>query len=183
MPKATRKPRASDAAALSANVARTAETAATVLARFKASLLQSGFAAGRDAYRRMTETLLNQRLWALNQKFEAADEQFARIASDAREIYELLISYADLMVKLATLMAPVVPAAVQASERAQKEPRHQILNWLAQQPRPVSGTQIRAALQLSSTVLNAQLRDLEQDGRVVRTAAAGRDLYAAKPSI
>lgn len=184
MPGAGRKRReiAPSVAALATNVARTAETAATVLAHFKTTLHQSGMAGGLEAYRLMTDTLINQRLWALGHDPASGEEHFKAIAADARAIHELLTSYAELMAKLALLPQMTGPGrdAQPAAATVSSDPGDQLHAWLLQQPRPVSATRIRAALHLSSVALETQLRQLEAAGRVVKSGSAGRYLFAAR---
>lgn len=174
-----RAPVTSDAS-LAANVAHTAATAAVVLGHFKTTLQQSGMTGAIDAYRKMTDTLINQRLWAHNHELESGEEHFRQIADEAREIHEVLTCYAQLMARL-MLLPQVVEATTRlepgvAAESANRA--EQLVAWLKQRARPASATQIRTALGLSTVELTAELKQLEQSGRIVKSVSGGRELFS-----
>jgi biotin operon repressor len=178
-----RRTAAPTVATLSSNVVQTAAKAATVLGHFKTTLQQNGMTGAIDAYRKMADTLINQRLWMQSHEPELGKEHFRQIAAEAREIHEVLSAYAQLMAKL-MLLPQVVEMTAKGEPGTAPEAGNradQLLMWLKQRSRPASATQIRAALRLSTAELNAHLRQLEESGRVVKETSAGRELYSPAP--
>jgi hypothetical protein len=68
-----------------------------------ASLEQAGFAAGADAYRRMADVILGQRLWAEEHDITDFDARYAEVGRLATRIFEYLSPYTQVAARLGVL--------------------------------------------------------------------------------
>lgn len=166
-------------AALAANVAQTARTVITVLEAFGEGLRRGGFEQGLASYRQLADTMVNQRLWALNHQERAADEAFARIAAEAGRIGGLLRQYVGVMDRLAAMNALAADAAAaDAGAGGLPAPDRAIADWLAARPRAASVTQIRSGTRLSTAEITAALARLQARGLVRTSGSTGRIVYS-----
>lgn len=170
-----RRVQAPDNAALSLNVRQTAGTVVTVLDSFAESLRRAGFDSCIEAYRQMADTMVNQRLWAINHGDLSAEVSCQRIATQASRIAALLREFVAVMERLSSLsairesLAPA-PGDLPARDRA-------VVSWLASQSNGASATQIRAGTRLASSDLTPILARLEAGGLVRKGGSTGRHIY------
>jgi uncharacterized membrane protein len=166
---------APDNTALSVNVRQTAGTVVTVLDSFAESLRRAGFESGLEAYRQMANTMVNQRLWAINHGDHGAEASFERIATQASRIAALLREFVSVMERLSSLSAireSLAPAPADLPETDRT-----VVTWLAGQSGGASATQIRAGTRLASSDLIPILTRLEAGGLVRKGGSAGRQIY------
>lgn len=166
-------------AVLSANVVQTARTVITVLEAFGESLRRGGLEQAVASYRQLADTVVNQRLWALNHQERTADESFARIAEEAGRIGGLLRHYVGVMDKLAAMNA----LAADAAEALQAEPElppvdRAVVDWLAARGSAASATQIRSGTRLATAEITPALARLAARGMLRKTGTTGRFLYS-----
>lgn len=163
---------------LQGNVRQTLATALKVLAHLEQSLCRAGFAEGREAYRKMADTVVGQCLW-LNSAGCEVPSELAQIAERARAVHALLNPYADAMLRLGALCdaLPGKPAA-----EPPPEPPDPVLDLLSQARRPLSLTALRAELGGDRKQLLARLEALEQSGRITRRNAGGRETFGLAES-
>lgn len=153
------------------NVRQTLATALKVLDHLEQSLRQAGFAEGRDAYRKMADTVLGQGLWLAAQEGEAPGE-LNLIAERARAIHSLLTPYTEAMLRLGAL------TSTQAPSKPIPAPEDPVVKILARARRPVSFTALRAELGSDRKQLLARLGELVQAGTIVRHSGGGRESYS-----
>jgi hypothetical protein len=166
-----------DATALSLNVQQTARTVVAVLDGFAEGLRRGGFDSSLDAYRQMADTIVNQRLWAINKGDQASEESFQRIAAQANRIASLLRDFVAVMEKLASLSAirdslGPGPALAGLTDRDRA-----VVAWLASRSNGASATQIRAGTGLASAHLAPILARLEASGVLRKGGSADRLTY------
>lgn len=166
-------------AALSANVAQTARTVITVLETFGESLRRGGLEQAVASYRQLADTVVNQRLWALNHQDRSADESFARIAEEAGRIGGLLRHYVGVMDKLAAMnaLAADAPEALQMATDLPPADRA-IVDWLATRGAAASATQIRSGTRLPTAQITPALARLAARGVLRKAGTTGRFLYS-----
>ena len=158
---------------LAANIAASLRTADEVLAHLETSLRRGGFAEGLTAYRKLCDTLINQRLWSATEAPSAElDVLFAAIGARARAVYGLLSPYTELMRRLAAIDAALEVAQPQAAPPPSQDP---IIDALASGE--TSFTALRSRIQTARVELQARLDLLEKEGRVISRMASGRRLY------
>jgi hypothetical protein len=174
---AGRQTRTKDATALSLNVQQTARTVAAVLDSFAEALRRGGFDSGLDAYRRMADTMVNQRLWAINHGDEAAEESFQQIAAQAHWIAGLLRDFVVVMEKLASLSAIRHSLAREPAVGGSADHDRTVVAWLGSRGSGASATQIRAGTGLASAYLASVLARLEASGVVRKGGSADRPTY------
>lgn len=156
------------------NVRQTLATALKVLDHLEQSLRQAGFAEGRDAYRKMADTVLGQSLWLAAKEGEAPEE-LNLIADRARAIHALLTPYTEAMLRLGAL------TGTQTASKPRPDPEDPIIKILARARRPVSFTALRAELGADRKQLLARLGELVQAGTIIRHSGGGRESYSLEP--
>lgn len=187
---------------LSGNILRTVATAEAVLDHFERSLIESGFAEGADAYRRLADTLIGQRLWVENSG-QPADARFQAVGRHAQAIHAMLAPYAQAFLRLSALAAPardagrdftsaLGPATGHASAAVGSEAdaaataataegsEEVVLRALRDAGRPMSATALRAASSLPRKELLAALDRLAAADLVSRRRTGGRELIEVK---
>jgi hypothetical protein len=172
------------------NVRKTLATTAQVLAHFEQSLLKSGFAEGSQAYRKMAEAVLGQRVWSASHRVHF-DEEFAEIARRARAIHDVLSPYADAMLRLSavvqlqrevsspvaarssddrapTAVPPAAPPPRGHNEVVAEALQDRVLACLSRARRPMSLTALCSGIGCNKSELLQELEALERGGRVQR---------------
>lgn len=172
---------------LAGNIVATVATAEGVLAQFRDSLVQAGFAEGAVPYTRLADTLIAQRLWVESSGM-AAQARFQAVGVHARAITELLQPYLDAFQRLSVLAAPrlVVDEGDSGTDAAPgeepDEASERVLRALEAAGRPLSLTALRDAARLTRADLGAALDRLAEAGRVQRTRVSGRELIRRSAS-
>jgi len=173
---------------LAGNIVATVATAEAVLAQFRQSLVQAGFAEGALPYTRLADTIIAQRLWVESSGM-AAEARFRAVGVHARALTELLQPYVEAFQRLSALAGaglleeagtPDAPGSdtpgTDAAGGAPDKAGESVLAALADAGRPLSFTAVRDAVRLPRAELTAALSRLEETGRIERTRASGRDL-------
>lgn len=175
---------------LAGNITRTVATAEAVLDHFERSLQQAGFADNAEAYRKLADTLLGQRLWVASSG-EPSGARFRAVGQHARAIQSMLEPYVEAFRRLSALAsddladpdagdrdgAGADPDSVDDPARAVREaPDEHVLAALAQVGRPMSLTALRAALDVPRPALLAAVERLAEAGEVTRRHTGGREL-------
>lgn len=171
---------------LESNVAKSVKTADEVLAHLEKSFQRGGFESGLQAYRKMTQTLLNQRLWdRSNACSEELDELFRNLAERARRLYGVLGPYAELMRNLGAIdtlqsnsdgldSTHAKPSSKETP--AEHDDKDAVLAALRQ--KEMSFTALRAHLRCSRDELTSRLNKLERDAKIVSRTSSGRKLFS-----
>ena len=184
---------------LSGNITRTVATAEAVLDHFERSLQQAGFADNAEAYRRLADTLLGQRLWVASSG-EPSGARFRAVGQHARAIQSMLEPYVEAFRRLSALAsddlgepddagaAGDTGGADESDESghgedptgggpvAREAADGHVLAALAEVGRPMSLTALRAALDVPRPALLAAVERLAEAGEVTRRHTGGREL-------
>jgi hypothetical protein len=179
---------------LAGNITRTVATAEAVLDHFERSLQQAGFADNAEAYRKLADTLLGQRLWVASSG-EPSGARFRAVGQHARAIQSMLEPYVEAFRRLSALAsddladpdagdrdgAGAGPDSVDDPARAGGGPVREaadehVLAALAHVGRPMSLTALRAALDVPRPALLAAVERLAEAGEVTRRHTGGREL-------
>ena len=175
---------------LAGNITRTVATAEAVLDHFERSLQQAGFADNAEAYRKLADTLLGQRLWVASSG-EPSGARFRAVGQHARAIQSMLEPYVEAFRRLSALASddlgdPDEPGWVEESRAgsavdgagpaAREAADEHVLAALAEAGRPMSLTALRAALDVPRPALLAAVERLAEAGEVTRRHTGGREL-------
>ena len=174
---------------LAGNITRTVATAEAVLDHFERSLQQAGFADNAEAYRKLADTLLGQRLWVASSG-EPSGARFRAVGQHARAIQSMLEPYVEAFRRLSALASDDLGDPDEAGPAGQSDegppgaagpdPREaadgHVLAALAEVGRPMSLTALRAALDVPRPVLLAAVERLAEAGEVTRRHTGGREL-------
>ncbi|MBI5895365.1 MAG: Lrp/AsnC family transcriptional regulator [Desulfobacterales bacterium] len=162
------------------NIRATFATTLKVLEHLEAALVQAGFAEGRDAYRKMVDTIIGQSLWLTAQGCDLCTDEMARLQSRARAIHALLHPYTETMLRLGAMGGSALAAVAEASADATETPAEPVLAILSRNARPMSITALRAELGCPRKELVSRLAELERHGKVKRQANGGRELFSLR---
>jgi biotin operon repressor len=151
----------------SENVVRSVTAAARALRQLEDSLLRAGFPEGQEAYMRMSELLVGQRMWAAESGHDL-DADFEHLARLAASIYSILKPYLEAMQRMAALAEIEKPSL-----------ERRLLERLAERRgRAVSVAVLASELGMERSEVEKALRTLLAEGRVETRRSSGRTLFS-----
>ncbi|MEO6446581.1 MAG: hypothetical protein ABIZ91_14865 [Gemmatimonadaceae bacterium] len=174
-----------DEVELRENVARSADTATTVLQHLEAGLRRSGFASASSGYRQLADVLLGQRGWLESHDVGELRPRFDAIGRQAQAIVGMLAPVYDALRRLSTMAGedtiaapladagPPTPTASGMLDEADVVER--IMAALRDGER--SASFLRTAVGLDRRPLASMLARLQAEGAVTKRTASGRPLF------
>lgn len=152
---------------VSENVIGSVHAASQALAQLESSLVVAGFTEGQEAYTRMSELLVGQRLWVEESGLDDFDADFDHLSRLAARIYSILEPYLETMRRISAL-----------GEMERPTVRSQVLERLAERRgRAVSVAILADELAMERDDVEKALQTLVAENGVEIRRSSGRTLF------
>jgi hypothetical protein len=143
------------------------------LEHFALSLERAGFREGAEAYTRMANVIMGQRVWAASHGLTRLDDRFREVGTLAGRIYQQLQPYVESMSKLMALQGLVE----QEASRGSLELERRILAELEGRRQATSAKAIARALAVDPDSVRGTLDRLVESGLLKARTTGDQSKY------